>query len=333
MFTAITSLQFQHPNEQWWRVGKHATDRLDQMRKLTLFITPKNVGPWRPTEPHQVTRPKRSGQERSQEDSARGLQHRRHREKSVGRQKGENGEAQTAQAHTQQMVMMIRPALLCLYLLLCPSDMIYIRLFGEFIIEGKVMLSVCCKSSIMMWMFLRRIYFTDDFTSTCITFFPILLPSPPLFCATEMDIVKIDDLLPKYRRRYQRLWRKYGLLELKMFLLIVLPSDALYWLYLMCPEIHQNYVNFTLSFWKYRAGWQDSKRTLKMFINKYSYIFFSFLYKKEWTIMNINVLYIFKPWKNTSSHLDLMPVSVSNHRGLICCLLSWTQKNQDPRCW
>ena len=122
LMIATTSLQYQHPNEQWWRVGKHATDRLDQMRKLTLFITPKNVGPWRPTEPHQVTRPKRSGQERSQEDSARGLQHRRHREKSVGRQKGENGEAQTAQAHTQQMVMMIRPALLCLYLLLCPSD-------------------------------------------------------------------------------------------------------------------------------------------------------------------------------------------------------------------
>ena len=86
------------------------------MRKLTLFITPKNLGPRRPAEPHQVRRPKRRGQERSQEDSARRLQHRRHREKSVGRQKGENGEAQTAQAHNQQMVMMNRPPLQCLYI-------------------------------------------------------------------------------------------------------------------------------------------------------------------------------------------------------------------------
>ena len=94
------------------------------MSKLTLFVTPKYLGPRRPTEPHQVTRPKRSGQERSQEDSARGLQHRRHREKSVGRQKGENGKAQTAQAHTQQMVMMIRPPLQYLYYV----RLIYIRL-------------------------------------------------------------------------------------------------------------------------------------------------------------------------------------------------------------
>ena len=105
------------------------------MRKLTLFITPKNLGPRRPTEPHQVRRPKRRGQERSQEDPARGLQHRRHREKSVGRQKGENGEAQTAQAHNQQMVMMIRPPPQCLFLL-CSFD-IHSFVFCEFLNERR----------------------------------------------------------------------------------------------------------------------------------------------------------------------------------------------------